>query len=150
ALDMSDSVAGERLDHLRTAGRAALALLEKGDQAALVTFNHAVQRAAPLSADAAVVRAALERASGSGEASAIDGVFASLMIGESDAGRALLIVFSDGLDTVSYLSADVVLDAAKRSDVVIYGVSVRSGGKQEFLRDLTSFSGGRLFELEKT
>jgi VWFA-related protein len=150
ALDMSDSVAGDRLDHLRGAGRAALSLLEKGDQAALVTFSHVVARTAPLTGDPVPVREALDRAFGAGETSAIDGVFAGMMIGESDAGRALMIVFSDGLDTASYLTTDAVLDAAKRSDVVIYGVSVRSGGKQEFLRDLTSFSGGRLFELEKT
>jgi Ca-activated chloride channel homolog len=150
ALDMSDSVAGERLDHLRSAGRAALSLLEKGDQAALVTFSHVVMLGAPLTASAADVRAALDRAAGSGQTSLVDGAFAGLMIGESDAGRALMIVFSDGLDTASFLTADAVLDSAKRSDVVVYGVSVQSAVKPEFLRDLTSYTGGRLFELEKT
>jgi Ca-activated chloride channel homolog len=150
ALDMSDSVAGERLDHLRSAGRAALALLEKGDQAALVTFSHVVTLGAPLTAGAAAVREALDRAAGSGQTSLLDGAFAGLMIGESDVGRALQIVFSDGLDTASFLTADAVLDAAKRSDVVVYGVSVQSAAKPEFLRDLTSLTGGRLFELEKT
>jgi hypothetical protein len=62
----------------------------------------------------------------------------------------LLIVFSDGLDTASWLPADKVLDAAKRSDVVGYGVAVRSPAKPEFLRDLTSVTGGRLFEVDKT
>ncbi len=79
----------------------------------------------------------------------MDGVFAGMMVGESDAGRALLIVFSDGLDTSSWLTANAVLDTAKRADVVAYGVSVKSPVKPEFLRDLTSFSGGRLFEVEK-
>ena len=41
-LDMSDSVAGERLDHLRTAGAALIAALKKEDQAGLVTFSQAV------------------------------------------------------------------------------------------------------------
>jgi VWFA-related protein len=72
------------------------------------------------------------------------------MVGESDAGRALLIVFSDGVDTSSWLRADAVLDAAKRADVVVYGVSVVSRLKPEFLRDLTSLTGGRLFEIDKT
>ena len=149
-LDMSDSVAGERLDHLRAAGRSALATLVKGDQAALVTFNHAVTVRAPLSADAADVREALDQSAGSGETSLVDGVFAGMMIGESDAGRALQIVFSDGLDTASWLTPVAVLDAARRSDVVVYAVWVRSTAKPEFLRDLTQFSGGRLYELEKT
>src|ERR1019366_3722764 len=35
-------------------------------------------------------------------------------------------------------------------DVVVYGVSVVSRLKPEFLRDMTSFTGGRLFEIEKS
>src|SRR5262245_43011431 len=40
ALDMSQSVAGDRLDHLRAAGSALLDGLRMEDQAALVTFSH--------------------------------------------------------------------------------------------------------------
>jgi hypothetical protein len=46
------------------------------------------------------------------------------MIGESDVGRSLMIVFSDGVDTRSWLEADAVLEIAKRGDVVVYGVGV--------------------------
>jgi len=149
-LDMSDSVAGERLEHLRSASRSALATLDRSDQAALVTFNQAVSLGAPLTSDIAAVGLAIDRASGSGETSLVDGVFAGMMVGQSDVGRALLIVFSDGVDTSSWLQPDAVLDAAKRSDVVAYAVSVQSRLKTEFLRDLASLTGGRLFEIEKT
>jgi Ca-activated chloride channel family protein len=149
-LDMSDSVAGERLDHLRGAGAALLAALKKGDQAGLVTFSHLVVLGAGLTGDVAPVQAAIDAASGSGDTALVDGTYAGMMLGESDAGRALIIVFSDGVDTSSWLSADAVLDAAKRSDVVVYGVTERSRLKPEFLRDLTSVTGGRLFEIEKT
>jgi len=57
--------------------------------------------------------------------------------------------FSDGRDTASWLTSDIVIDTAKRSDVVVYGVSV-GGGNPEFLRELTSLTGGRLFEVDKT
>jgi len=150
ALDMSDSVAGDRLERLRSAGGAILGGLQKNDQAALVTFSQAVRLGAKLSGDVTQVRAALARANGEGATSLIDGVYAGIQIGESDAGRALLIVFSDGLDTASWLAAEKVLDAAKRSDAVVYAVAVRSPAKPEFVRDLTSFTGGRLFEVEKT
>ncbi len=149
-LDMSDSVAGDRLEHLRSASRSALATLDRGDQAALVTFNQAVSLRSPLTGDIASVSLAIDRASGSGETSLVDGVFAAMMIGQSDVGRALLIVFSDGVDTASWLQPGAVLDAAKRSDAVAYTVSVQSRLKSEFLRDLTSATGGRLFEIEKT
>jgi VWFA-related protein len=150
AFDMSDSVAGERLANLRAAGGFVLGALKGEDQAALVMFSQMVVLGSGLSKDAAAVRQALEDASGSGDTALVDGAFAAIMLGESDAGRALVIVFSDGVDTVSWLTDTAVLDAAKRSDAVVYGVSTRSRVKPEFLRDLTSFTGGRLFEVEKT
>jgi len=149
ALDMSDSVAGERLGHLRTAGHALLNGLKRGDQAALVTFRREVTLDADLTSDARTVRAALDEAEPAGETALVDGAYSAMVVGESDAGRALLIVFSDGLDTSSWLLPDSVLETAKRSDVVAYAVSV-GRVKAEFLRDLTSFTGGRLFEIEKT
>jgi VWFA-related protein len=150
ALDMSDSVAGERLEQLRGAGSGLLAALKKDDQAALITFSQAVQLGAKLTTDVASVQAALAAAVSAGQTALVDGTYAGIMVGESDAGRALLIVFSDGVDTSSWLRADAVLDAAKRADVVVYGVSVVSRLKPEFLREVTSFTGGRLFEIEKS
>jgi VWFA-related protein len=149
ALDMSDSVAGDRLEHLRTAGAGLLGGLKRGDQAALVTFSNRIALGAALTSDLQPLRDALETVVGAGETSLVDGAYAGLTVGESDAGRALLIIFSDGLDTLSWLSPAAVLETAKRSDVVVYGVSA-GRSKAEFLRDLTSFSGGRLFELDKT
>jgi Ca-activated chloride channel family protein len=149
ALDMSGSVAGDRLDHLRAAGGTLLSALKKDDQAALVTFSHVVTLAARLTTDVATVREALGLAVGVGNTALADGAYAGLIVGESDVGRALLIVFSDGLDTVSWLTPEIVIETAKRSDVVVYGVAV-GGGKPEFLRELTSLTGGRLFEVDKT
>jgi Ca-activated chloride channel family protein len=150
ALDMSASMAGERLGHLQAAGDSVLAALKPGDQAALVTFSHIVQLGAPLSTDLESARVALDHAHGTGNTALVDGTYAGMMVGASEAGRALLIVFSDGVDTSSWLSADAVLDTAKRSDVVAYAVSVRSSLKPDFLRNLTSFTSGRLLEVEKT
>jgi VWFA-related protein len=150
AFDMSDSVAGDRLERLRSAGAAILAGLKKEDQSALVTFSQSVSLLSPLTTDVAQVTRALGRANGQGATSLVDGTYAGIQIGESDAGRALLIVFSDGLDTSSWLPPEKVLDAAKRSDVVAYAVAARSPAKPEFLRELTAFTGGRLFEVEKT
>jgi VWFA-related protein len=149
ALDMSESVAGERLEHLRSAGQALLNALKKDDQSALVTFRGEVTLDAELGGDPLKVRKALDHAEPEGETALVDGAYAAMVVGESDVGRALLIVFSDGLDTASWLQPDSVLETARRSDVVAYAVSV-GRVKAEFLRDLTSFTGGRLFEVEKT
>jgi VWFA-related protein len=148
--DMSDSVAGDKLDNLRRASASILGGLKKEDQAALVTFSHVLLLGSPLTNDVQKVKTALDDIGGIGETALIDGTFTSIMIGESDAGRALVIVFSDGVDTASWLTAESVINVAKRSDVVAYAVAVKSGAKPDFLRDLTSFTGGRLFEIEKT
>ena len=150
AFDMSESVAGERLQQLREAGSAVVNGLKPPDQSALVTFSHLVSLRAALTKDVSAIRSALDTTESAGDTALVDGSYAAMMLGESDPGRALVIVFSDGVDTSSWLSADAVLDTAKRSDVVVYGVSVRSPAKPEFLRDLSTFTGGRLFEIEKT
>ena len=148
AFDTSGSVSGERLDHLRAAGESVLGGLTRNDQAALITFSHIVALHAPLTADLRKVRGALNFAPSGGDTALVDGVYTSMMVGESDAGRSLIIVFSDGLDTASWLSADAVLDTAKRSDVVVYGVAI--GRRVRFLRDLSAFTGGTVFDVDST
>jgi len=150
ALDLSDSVEGDRLEHLQAASSALINGLEKDDQVALVGFSHVVTLGAALTSDHSKVRQALGDTFASGDTALIDGTFAGMMIGESDVGRGLLIVFSDGVDTASWLTPDKVLDAARRSDVVAYGVVVQSRNKPEFVRELTSATGGRLYEIERT
>jgi VWFA-related protein len=149
ALDMSASLDAERLEHLRSAGKMLLNGLKDTDQAALVTFSHLVSERASLTSDFGRVRAALDKAAASGQTSLVDASFTGMMIGESDVGRSLLLVFSDGVDSTSWLGADVVLDTAKRSDVIVYGVEV-GRRRFSFLRELSAATGGRSIEIEST
>jgi len=148
ALDASDSVTGERLEQLRQAGRALLDRLAPEDRAALLTFSHAVALREAPTPEVGRVRVALDRVEAAGGTALFDGTYAALMLGETDVGRDLLIVFSDGVDTSSWLSAEGVLGAARRSDLVVYGVSVRGTERPDFLRRLSELSGGTLFEVE--
>lgn len=150
ALDLSESVVGERLAHLTAAGHAVLDGLGPGDQVALVSFSHVVRLGAALTIERRPVQHALEDTWPGGDTSLVDATYAAMMVGESDVGRALVIVFSDGVDTASWLRPAAVLDIAKRSDVVVYGVSVRGAPASPFLRDLAEHTGGRQFEVEST
>ena len=125
ALDVSGSVAGDRLDHLRSASRALVGALKKGDRAGLISFGSEVELDAAMTADLPSVLNSLGRLHSGGITALQDASYAGLVLGESDEGRSLLIVFSDGVDTASWLSADAVLDTAKRSVAVVYGVSVK-------------------------
>ena len=148
--DMSDSVEGERLGNLREAGRAVLGALKKDDQAALVIFNNQVLAGPALTSDVSLVREALDGAMPTGNTSLVDASFAGMMLAESDVGRGLVIVFSDGRDTASWLRPKAVLDVARRCDAVVYGVSAGMAPKAEFLQELTDQTGGRLFNVEST
>lgn len=150
ALDASGSVEGERARHLRAASDNLLHRLKPEDQAAVVTFGDAVVVRSTLTHDIAGLQSALDQALPGGETSLIDAAHTALLLGESQPGRALVIIFSDGVEVSSYLDAERVLATAKRSDVVVYGVALRSVGKPPFLRDLIEASGGDLFEVDST
>jgi VWFA-related protein len=150
ALDMSESVSGDRLEQLRDASAKLLNGLTKDDQAGLVAFTQRVVLGSKLTKDVDAVRSAMTPLDDAGDTAVIDATYAAMMLGESDVGRGLVIVFSDGVDTASWLTDEAVLNTAKRSDVVVYAVSVQSRLKPEFLRELTSATGGRLYEIEKT
>jgi Ca-activated chloride channel family protein len=150
ALDTSGSVSGERLEALRAASLAVLDELKGEDKAALLVFSNALWVRAGLTAQTERVRAALEEAPVSGDTALIDATYVAMVLGESDAGRALVIVLSDGDDTASFLTPESVLETARRSDVVVYGVSVAGARRTSFLRDLCAQTGGRLLSAGPT
>jgi len=151
AFDISASVAGARLGQLRSASEVLLDELKKGDRVALVTFNQVVRLRSPLTAVREGVQAALEQLRADGSTALYDGSYLALMAVEQTSGRRLQIVFSDGLDSCSWLSAEAVVETARRSGWVAYAVSVAEAGKSPaFLRDLCDVTGGRLIEVEST
>ena len=149
SFDMSQSMSGERLDHLRIAAHAVLDGLGRDDRAALLTFNDVLRRPAALTRDLPRVMSELDAFEPQGLTALIDGTFAGLTLAGSDTGRDLLLIFSDGVDTASVLSPARVLDAARRTDVTVYGVSVR-GTESAFLGDLSRDTGGRAIAIEST
>jgi len=149
-LDVSESVNGERLKHLLSAGSTLLDRLSGEDRVALLTFSHAVRLRQELTRDITRVRQALDEVIPAGQTSLIDGASAAIALSGSDVGRSLLIVFSDGVDTSSFLSPAVVLQSARRADVVAYGVAMRSRVSPTFLKELGSLTGGSVIEIEST
>lgn len=148
ALDASESVTGERLDHLRAASLALLDGLTPQDRAALVTFNHVLSAGSLLTSDIGRVRRAIGAITPNGDTALFDAAFAGLEVADADAGRSLLLLFTDGADTASYLRRQTVVDIAKRSDVVVYAVTI--GHATAFEQDIVKQTGGGLIAVEKT
>jgi hypothetical protein len=57
----------------------------------------------------------------------VDAVSAALTLQAASSRPTLVLVFSDGVDTASWLTPGLALDQARRSDVVIDGVVVGPG-----------------------
>ena len=150
-LDMSASVIGSKLFALREAAGAFLDGLAPADRAALVAFQQSVSMAIPLTGEISQVRFGLDTATGGGSTALHDAVYVALRQSDPSDRRTAVLVFSDGLDNASWLSAEEVVEAARRTEAVVYGVDAREWGdpSHPFLKDVARATGGRVWRVEK-
>jgi VWFA-related protein len=145
-LDTSGSLAGDRLTQLIDAANGLVRSLRPDDAAALMTFAEPVRLAVPMSTDRRRLLEALKGLEAAGATSMNDALFLSLQLRPRDAGdsRPVLLVFSDGVDTTSWLSGRQVLEVAKRSSMLIHVVELTTSARtSEFSNDLARAGGGR-------
>jgi len=147
ALDVSASTAGQAFEDLSAAGGALIDALRPEERASLTTFSEAVAPLVPLTTDHAAVHRALTNVVAGGQTSVIDGVYVAMMTAQSVDGRPLVVVFTDGLDTVSWLRDADLIDATKRASAVIYTVATGPARQWQFLKDLATATGGRAIAL---
>src|SRR5439155_5464941 len=93
-----------------------------------------------MTTDRQAIRSALASLEARGSTALRDAVHLAVQLDPHDRARSLLLVFTDGHDTVSWLTEDAVLDTVRRSGVVIHVVRVESDA---FLDRLTQAAGGR-------
>jgi VWFA-related protein len=146
ALDMSGSVQGTRLDQLRAAGARMTASLRPTDAAGLIAFSDRVVVRSALTSDPDRLSAALRQPAPGGDTALVDAVYAAMVTGAGTTGRPIVIVFSDGADTASFLAPDLVLDAARRLGPSVYAVTTAGAERGGFLEDLVRLTGGRRFD----
>jgi VWFA-related protein len=123
ALDVSGSVRGDRLARLKDAAASAIGALGSSDQVALLTFSDRIALRSGWTSDRGAVAAAVREMDGSGSTSLMDAIFTTTALRDQAAGRVLIIAFTDGRDTTSWLDGKDVTAAALRSDAVVYAVS---------------------------
>lgn len=122
--DTSGSVEGERLHSLLEAGDELLGGLRPQDRVALLSFSTRVRLLAPLTPSRQQIRGAFRELTAVGLTSLRDAAFAGLALRDADPGRTLVLIFSDGADTSSWLRPEAVIESAKRSDAVVYAVGI--------------------------
>ena len=144
ALDTSASIEGKRQEDLIAASEALLEGLTPADRVALTTFSHAVTPAMALTSDLVAVRTALQRIPASGRTAVMDAVYAALATTLAEAGRSLVVVYTDGSDISSWLEPREVIESAKRANAVVYAVTTADARWLTSLKDLTESTGGEM------
>jgi len=125
-LDTSGSLAGERLSNLIEAMNGLVKSLRAEDTAALVTFSEPIRLAVKATKDRAPLIAALTGLTADGSTSVNDAIFLALQLRPVDAGesRPVLLLFSDGRDTSSWLRSEHVIEATRRSGMLVHVVEL--------------------------
>jgi len=153
-LDTSGSMFGGRLTDLIAASRQLVQTLKPSDAAALMTFNEPAELLVPMSHERAPLLAKIDGLKAEGATSLYDGLFLAMqMRPETTEARSVVLAFSDGRDTASWLSKASVVEAIRRSGVVTHIVELapqaqplRPGGVGNLLNELADAGGGRRWQ----
>ena len=154
-VDRSWSMAGEPLRLAKQASQTFLRALKPGDRSMVVAINSDADVIAPLATDRreqARAIAALDPWSTTALHDAIGAVLDRL---EPEPGRQALVLFSDGVDRYSTVTAAQVVERARRSNALVYPIAF-GRTRPPLLAELAVLTGGRSFllrdikELEKT
>ncbi len=140
ALDTSASLDPKERTHLVAAGTRVIDALRPAETAALVTFAERILVHTAFTADAPKLRALVAAPTPSGDTALYDAAHAAMLLGTSAPGRSLVILFSDGEDTASFLTEDDVAEAAQRTGSVVCVVMI--GGDGRLLQRLANTTGG--------
>lgn len=128
AIDTSLSVNGAPLQHLKDGAHAAVASLRGIDRATILTFSHSLRRLVPFSGTAADLDAAIDAVDADGATSLNDAAFVAMGLRPVVQGRRLVLLFTDGFDTTSWLDPLAVIESARASDVVVEAIRLQPPG----------------------
>src|SRR5688572_4491237 len=151
ALDISDSMRGQRMSDARTALAHFLdKLLAIEDEASLVGFNHEARLFCAWTLDKGGMRARLDEIKPSGGTAMYDAVDVSLPLFDSrQHQRAAIVLVSDGADTASDTTPTLLKRKLNRTDVFLYAIGIDSQDARNStrinpftLQELTSQGGG--------
>ena len=156
-VDTSGSTAKELKYEADSASRFYHALLGEGnaeDVTALYTFNWEVREQQPFTRDLRTLDNRLKLLHGEAGTAMYDAVYLGAQRLEPRSGRKVIVVITDGGDTVSKVSVHKALEAAQMADAVIYAIVVmpitndagRNLGGEHALEFMARGTGGRTFQ----
>ena len=144
-LDQSESLSPAARKTLKDAAAVFLDRMEPGDRATLLTFTHDLSLVSGPDTPEAVKRS-LADLDGSGTTALYDAIHAALIVGAAAPGRPFVVVFTDGVDRISWIAAPQLRQAARLAEGTLYFVSTSSWSEEGLsLAEPTSDAQGRAF-----
>jgi Ca-activated chloride channel homolog len=163
-IDTSSSMY-DKLRAVRLTSAAFARTLRTGDRGAVLTFNERVTRGVPLTAEPGVLDSAIRSVKASGGTSLYDSIYIALRGLGSGSGtflqsaealeggggdspdrirRQAIVVLTDGTDTTSLMTFDVLQEEARRANVMIYAICLVGTPVAGGWQDDATFWQGRL------
>jgi Ca-activated chloride channel family protein len=157
AFDRSLSVRGETLRGLLEAAHAAIDQLTSDDRAAVLAFDHSFHLEQPMTEELTAVHRAIDGIDAGGSTSLFDALYAALTVAETGGRRTLILLFTDGIDNLSWLHEDAALRVARQSEAVVYTVAYEAPHPptivpydKRVLQEIAETTGGRVLAASET
>lgn len=147
AFDSSRSVDGAKLTELRAAAHGLFDLVTPRDTVAVLGFSNRVVLRVPFTTDRQQLDAGLTSGVSAGDTALADALHTALVLSDGRAGRPVIIVFTDGIETGSFLTAEQVVETARRTRAVVYAVVAGNRGGDGLLANIVRATGGRRFDV---
>jgi Ca-activated chloride channel family protein len=131
-VDASESMSGGYLAGAVAATEGLLSRLNPLDEAMVMVFSDRLHALSETRATLDELGGQLQALQPGGATALNDHLYAALRMLDSRQGRPVVILLSDGADTLSLLKAEEVLWKVRRSEAVIYRVQVQGSIGQSF------------------
>jgi Ca-activated chloride channel homolog len=153
AIDTSLSTRGDQKLELESARRFAHAILRPIDGLALFQFSEIVDQLTPFTSDLHTIDKGINHVHSGAATALYDALYLGSDALESRRGRKVMVVITDGGDTVSKTNYQEAVRAAQEAEVILYSIIVvpiessagRDTGGEHALIQLSRDTGGKYF-----
>jgi VWFA-related protein len=128
-VDLSGSINSPLLASLTTAIDAVQTRLRPEDRAAVITFNHRIVEAQPLSRGTGDIAQLIGKPDG--YTSLVDAATVALLRPAPPDRRQMIILFTDGMDTTSFTTGASLVEIAQRRETAVFSVSLFAQGNSQ-------------------
>lgn len=144
-LDKSGSMAGAKIEQARSAVVRFIALMEKGDKAALLSFSDEVALLSSLTGDTEQLVHGVRAVQPGGHTALYDAVHQGVESVKGLAGRRAVVVLSDGIANRGAVTIDQAIEHASRSNVSVYVIGLGEDVRTARLERIARETGGTYF-----